>query len=74
VGVLVETARSPIFAPVPPATGVDVVFFDRGAALPGPAIVIENPCGAENADSGACDAERLSAAALRLLARLRSAD
>jgi spermidine synthase len=71
VGVLVETARSLIFAPVPPVSGVDVVFFDRGAAPPGPATVIENPCGGEGADSGACDAERLSAAALRLLASLR---
>jgi spermidine synthase len=70
VALLVELTRSLIFSPVPPATGVDVLFFDRGAAPPPPATVIENPCGAE-AGPARCDAERLGAAAQRLLARLR---
>ena len=44
VGVLVEAARSLIFSPVPPAVGVDVMFFAPGSAPPAGAVVLRDVC------------------------------
>jgi spermidine synthase len=71
VGVLVETARSLIFSPVPPAVGVDVMFYDEGSAPSPPAIVLRDICPDGDA-SPICNAERLAAEARRLLAQLRA--
>jgi spermidine synthase len=70
VGLLVELARTLIFAPVPPATGVDVVFFDRGSSAPPSAVLVENPCGADG-DLETCSADQFATAARRILAGLR---
>ena len=70
VGLLVELARTLIFATVPPATGVDVLFFDRGTSPPESAVIIESPCG-DDAHAESCDAVRFADAARRILARLR---
>jgi spermidine synthase len=73
VGVLVETARSLIFSPVPPAVGVDVMFYDAGSEPPPPATVLRNVC--SDADtSSTCNAERLAEESRRLLAQLRAKD
>jgi len=71
VGVLVETARSLIFSPVPPAVGVDVMFFAPGAAPPAGAILLRDICPGGVA-SAECDADRLAAEAGRLLSRFRT--
>ena len=56
---LVELARSLIFSPVPPAVGVDVVFFDEGSAPPATRVVLRDVC-PDGAAARACDAERLA--------------
>lgn len=71
VGVLVESARSLIFSPVPPAVGVDVMFFAPGAAPPAGAVVLQDVC-PDDAAGSTCAADRLAAEASRLLARLRA--
>jgi hypothetical protein len=71
VGVLVETARSLIFSPVPPSVGVDVMFYEEGSEPPPPATVLRNVC-PDGDTSPTCNADRLAAEARRLLARLRS--
>ncbi len=71
IGVLVESARSLIFSPVPPAVGVDVMFFEPGAAPPAGALVFRDIC-PDGAASRTCDAERLASEARRLLAQLRA--
>lgn len=68
VAMLVELARSLIFAPVPPAVGVDVVFFDE--TPPPAAKVLANLC--QGAAGGRCSSEQLGAVALDLLGSLRS--
>jgi len=73
VGVLVETARSLIFSPVPPAVGVDVMFYDAGSEPPPPATVLRNVC-PDGEVSSTCDAERLATESRRLLAQLRAKD
>jgi spermidine synthase len=73
VGVLVETARSLIFAPVPPAVGVDVMFYEAGSEPPPPATLLRNVCPDGDSPS-TCDAGRLAAASRRLLAQLRAKD
>jgi spermidine synthase len=70
VAVLVELARSLVFAPVPPAMGVDMVFFDAGSAPPAPATVVGNICG-DDGSARDCRADRLAAAAVQLLGPLR---
>ena len=59
VGMLVEAARSLIFSPVPPAVGVDVMFFEPGSSPPADAVVLRDVCPGGVAAS-ACDAERLA--------------
>ena len=71
IGVLVEASRSLIFSPVPPAVGVDLMFFEQGATLPAGAVVLRDVC-PEGAAARACNAERLASAARRLLAQLRT--
>jgi spermidine synthase len=71
VGMLVEAARSLIFSPVPPAVGVDVMFFEQGFSPPADAIVLRDVCPGGAAASG-CDAERLAGAGRQLLAQLRT--
>ena len=73
VGMLVETARSLIFSPVPPAVGVDVMFYDAGSEPPPPATVLRNVC-PDGEVSSTCDAERLATESRRLLAQLRAKD
>jgi spermidine synthase len=68
VAVLVELARSIIYAPVPPAVGVDMVFFDEGSAPPASATLVGNVCPGLG---GRCSAERLGTVALDLLTSLR---
>ena len=70
VGLLVELARTLIFATVPPATGVDVLFYDPGTSPPASAVLIESPC-ARDIQPESCDAEQFADAARRILARLR---
>ena len=73
VGVLVETARSLIFSPVPPSVGVDVMFYDAGSEPPPPATVLRNVC-PDGDTASTCNAERLAAESRRLLAQLRAKD
>jgi spermidine synthase len=73
VGVLVETARSLIFSPVPPSVGVDVMFYEGGSEPPPPAIVLRNVC-PDGDTSSNCHADRLAEESRRLLARLRAKD
>jgi len=73
VGVLVETARSLIFSPVPPAVGVDVLFYDAGSEPPPAATVLRNVC-PDGDTASTCNAERLAAESRRLLAQLRAKD
>jgi hypothetical protein len=70
VAMLVELARSLIYAPVPPAVGVDMVFFDEGSAPPATAKVVGNVC--PDAAGARCSSERLGTVALDLLVSLRS--
>jgi spermidine synthase len=70
VALLVELARNLIFATVPPATGVDVMFFDRGSGPPASAVLVERPCGAEVQPEN-CRPAQFAAAARNILARLR---
>jgi hypothetical protein len=70
VAMLVELARSLIYAPVPPSVGVDMVFFDEDATAPTPAKVVGDVC--PGAASGRCSSERLGATALDLLVSLRN--
>ena len=44
IGVLVEASRSLIFSPVPPAAGVDVMFFEPGTTPPAGALVLRDVC------------------------------
>jgi spermidine synthase len=71
IGVLVESARSLIFSPVPPAVGVDVMFFEPDAGAPAGALVLRDIC-PDGAEARACDAERLASEARRLLVQLRT--
>jgi spermidine synthase len=71
IGMLVETARSLIFSPVPPSVGVDVMFYEEGSEPPAPAIVLRNVC-PDGVMSSTCNAERLAAESRRLLAHLRA--
>ena len=73
VGVLVETARSLIFSPVPPAVGVDVLFYDAGSEPPPAATVLRNVC-PDGDTASTCNAERLADESRRLLAQLRAKD
>ena len=70
VGLLVELARNLIFATVPPATGVDVLFFDAGSRPPEFAMLVEGPCGVQVQPEN-CSAAQFADAARRILARLR---
>jgi hypothetical protein len=67
---LVELARSLIYAPIPPSVGVDMVFFDEGATPPALAKVVGDVC--PGASGGRCRSDQLGAAALDLLVSLRS--
>jgi spermidine synthase len=71
IGMLVEASRSLIFSPVPPAVGVDVMFFEQGAGPPAGALVLRDVC-PDGAAARACDAARLASEAQRLLAQLRT--
>ena len=71
VGMLVEMARSLILSPVPPAVGVDVVFFEPGYEPAPEAIVIRTPC-PDGGDAPACAANRLAAEARAILGQLRA--
>lgn len=70
VAVLVELARSLIHSPVPPPSGVDIVFFDEGADPPMPATVLQNVCD-DRVAADSCTAERLGAAARGLMTSLK---
>jgi len=70
VAMLVELARSLIYAPVPPAVGVDMVFFDEGSTPPVMAKVVGNLC--PGAAGGRCTSEQLETAAMDILVSLRS--
>jgi spermidine synthase len=71
IGMLVEAARSLIFSPVPPAVGVDVVFFEPGSPPPPGVLVVGDLCSSDGAARG-CDAARLATAGRQLLAQLRT--
>jgi spermidine synthase len=69
VGLLVELARNLIFATVPPSTGIDIMFFDRGTGPPATAVLVENPCGVEA--QPACSPAQFASVARSILAGLR---
>jgi spermidine synthase len=70
--VLVELARTLVFSPVPPSVGVDLVFFDASAGPPPAATVLQDVCEDEGDPAAVCGADRLAAAALRLLELVRN--
>jgi hypothetical protein len=71
VGMLVEAARAMIFSPVPPAVGVDLLFYEPGSATPADALFVRDIC-PESAAAPACDPARLAGAGVRLLNQLRT--
>src|SRR5688572_792614 len=71
IGMLVEAARGLIFSPVPPAVGVDLLFFEPGSTLAADALVVRDIC-PEGATARTCDPARLASAGVRLLNQLRT--
>ena len=71
IGMLVEAARGLLFSPVPPAVGVDLLFFEPGSAPPADALVLRDICPG-GATVQTCNPARLASAGSRLLNQLRT--